>query len=664
MSIWLSLIIATSSLISLAIGYYVYSKRPHQISNQAFTLFTFGIFLWGIGFLFLQKTGNMIFDSIILFGVVIGLIGLVVFSKNIERPRFKKLEIREIIFLSPLVMSILGIPSNWYISEVIISTEGKVIPVNTEWFPFFALGIAFYLGVALINIISLTFHKNAQTQNKGLILLLSLGIFLIISAVANLLLPAFGMFDGNYLGFIAIGVLAFGIAYTVLFERLCNVRLVIQKFIVYMTMLAFVVSIYVLVIYCIGLLMLPSGVNTYLVVAVITTLLSSFSFPIIEKFLRRKTDQWLFHDHYQHDEEFLTLAQIMSNEITPDRIIHAFQNEMTRILKAKQVYFIVADPSTSLLSFTMKSLTYGKNIVVAVHFQGEYLGTIQVKEKRSNQEYSSKDYIFIHSSVQYFATKLWLSLQIQNLSNQVWNNKIQNNNNKTREVTHEEKNQLVTNLAHSLQTPLSMLRSEIEMFSTLNIHKDELIHLRAHELEQHIDKISNFITKIITASKYETTADHLVKTDVGKTLSDIAEYLSTIAQASTINFTYEIQYGHMVYLEPKVFEEMILNVVSNAFKYRRENINHTVSLHLEKHNEHFVKISIKDNGQGIDTSEIPFLYERWYRANKVQNGTGLGLYMVKKGIDAHKGRIRIESTLQEGTQVCIYLPITKENSQN
>ena len=54
--------------------------------------------------------------------------------------------------------------------------------------------------------------------------------------------------------------------------------------------------------------------------------------------------------------------------------------------------------------------------------------------------------------------------------------------------------------------------------------------------------MNNFITKIITASKYETTADHLVKTDVGKTLSDIAEYLSTIAQASTINFTYEIQY--------------------------------------------------------------------------------------------------------------------------
>ena len=156
----------------------------------------------------------------------------------------------------------------------------------------------------------------------------------------------------------------------------------------------------------------------------------------------------------------------------------------------------------------------------------------------------------------------------------------------------------------------------------------------------------------------------LYPSDGNKVISDIAEYLSTIAQASTINFTYEIQYGHMVYLEPKVFEEMILNVVSNAFKYRRENINHTVSLHLEKHNEHFVKISIKDNGQGIDTSEIPFLYERWYRANKVQNGTGLGLYMVKKGIDAHKGRIRIESTLQEGTQVCIYLPITKENSQN
>jgi signal transduction histidine kinase len=102
---------------------------------------------------------------------------------------------------------------------------------------------------------------------------------------------------------------------------------------------------------------------------------------------------------------------------------------------------------------------------------------------------------------------------------------------------------------------------------------------------------------------------------------------------------------------------MIWNVIINGIKYTQPDGEVTVSLQEKKD---IALITIQDNGIGISNSDLPLIFNRFYRVDKARSreegGTGLGLSICKFIVDAHKGSIDIESTLGEGTKFKIKLP--------
>ena len=102
---------------------------------------------------------------------------------------------------------------------------------------------------------------------------------------------------------------------------------------------------------------------------------------------------------------------------------------------------------------------------------------------------------------------------------------------------------------------------------------------------------------------------------------------------------------------------MITNLLSNAIKYSIDNGKIDIII---KETANTVIFKIKDNGLGIPEDELPFIFERFYRTDKSRNrktgGSGLGLAIVKSIVEAHDGKINVESQIDKGSCFEIILP--------
>jgi signal transduction histidine kinase len=105
------------------------------------------------------------------------------------------------------------------------------------------------------------------------------------------------------------------------------------------------------------------------------------------------------------------------------------------------------------------------------------------------------------------------------------------------------------------------------------------------------------------------------------------------------------------------FKQIMHNLLSNAYKYMKDKGEVLVSLNIENNS---ITIKVKDNGIGISKKDIPYIFERFYRTdmsrNKNTGGSGIGLTITKTLVEAHGGKISVESKLGEGTVFTVRFP--------
>ncbi len=113
-------------------------------------------------------------------------------------------------------------------------------------------------------------------------------------------------------------------------------------------------------------------------------------------------------------------------------------------------------------------------------------------------------------------------------------------------------------------------------------------------------------------------------------------------------------------MDPDRIEQVLTNLIDNAIRHTAENGCVTVT---QTRNAAGITIKVSDNGSGIPEEDLPFVFERFYKADKARTrgkaGTGLGLAIVKNIVDAHKGEITVQSIVDVGTTFIIFLPNAK-----
>ena len=243
---------------------------------------------------------------------------------------------------------------------------------------------------------------------------------------------------------------------------------------------------------------------------------------------------------------------------------------------------------------------------------------------------------------------------------------LQRANDQLRELD-KDKSEFVSIAAHQLRTPLSAIRWAHQMVMDGEAGKitDEQKALLA-QAQDSVQRMIDLVNNLLDADHLEFGQIQYVFSDINIVLllNEVIGELAPMARERKVKLDYStLDTPCSVRADPSRLKEAFLNVLNNAIKYTPEG--GTVSVQLTETND-TLTISIKDTGIGIPKDGQTRLFQKFVRmenAKKIDaNGSGLGLFIVKKIIDGHKGKITLES--EEGTGTTFYITLPKaKNSQ-
>lgn len=225
---------------------------------------------------------------------------------------------------------------------------------------------------------------------------------------------------------------------------------------------------------------------------------------------------------------------------------------------------------------------------------------------------------------------------------------------KERELN-DMKSRFVTMASHEFRTPLSTILSSISLVKKYNTENDK-IDKHVHRIKSAVTNMTLILNDFLSAEKLEEGKVFMRKEVfnlqllVNEILSEMGGILKT---GQKLDFTHKGT--SMVDLDIQMTRNIFLNLVSNAIKFSPENKNIKIVTEVTNNN---ITIQISDQGLGIPEDEQEHLFQRFFRAKNVMNiqGTGLGLNIVAKYLEAMNGRIEFESQLGLGTTFNITLP--------
>lgn len=224
----------------------------------------------------------------------------------------------------------------------------------------------------------------------------------------------------------------------------------------------------------------------------------------------------------------------------------------------------------------------------------------------------------------------------------------------------EQQNRFITDASHELKTPITSLKSEIEVsLRDRKLTLPEAKKLLGSNLEE-VNNLQYLTDNLIKLSKNQSINDRInfVPVSLKEVTEEAIKKVSRMAKNKTIAIHSEVKDAKFMADQQGLVEVFII-LLDNAIKYSPRGKE--VSLSSRK-NDSTVEIEIKDEGAGIDEGDLPHLFDRFYRADESRTkkntpGYGLGLSIAKQVIDKHGGTVRINSKPGKGTTFTIILPI-------
>lgn len=231
-------------------------------------------------------------------------------------------------------------------------------------------------------------------------------------------------------------------------------------------------------------------------------------------------------------------------------------------------------------------------------------------------------------------------------------------------LTHQEKlrQQFTADIAHELRTPLTSIRSYIEAFQDGVLPPNEQ---NLSVLNEEIDRLVGLATdlKDLNISEMGALQLHLSLINLKDLLKKVAYNLSPLIKEKDLDVVWNLPPAP-VELEgdERLLTRLFYNIIHNAYKYNSEHGGITIILDQAPDS---IEVRIKDNGPGIAPEDLPFIFERFYRADKSRSrasgGSGIGLALVSQIARLHQGSVEASSTPDVGSVFCVKLPRTQKN---
>ncbi len=224
------------------------------------------------------------------------------------------------------------------------------------------------------------------------------------------------------------------------------------------------------------------------------------------------------------------------------------------------------------------------------------------------------------------------------------------------------KSEFISMVSHELRTPLTVIKESIailndEIPGPLNPEQKDFLKIAV----THTDRLARLVNEVLDFQKLgsQQMTMHVTENNINQLVNDARESFLLKAQNKGIELSVELEDGlPLIFLDTDKIMQVLINFINNALKFTK---NGKITLKTRRFAQNAIQVSVQDQGIGIKNEDIPKLFKPFSqlaKANERETGTtGLGLAISKQIIEAHNGKIGVESVDGKGTTFYFVLPI-------
>ena len=236
----------------------------------------------------------------------------------------------------------------------------------------------------------------------------------------------------------------------------------------------------------------------------------------------------------------------------------------------------------------------------------------------------------------------------------------------TLQVREEYRKEFIGNVSHELKTPLFTVQGYILTLLDGAMDNKELREKYLERASKGIERFGYIIKDLDMITKLEVgdLSLNIEVFDIVELVENVFDMLEMKASVKNITLTFDMDYPDpiLVRADKERIQQVLENLIVNSIKYGRDKGTTEISIENLIKNKAIIRIT--DNGEGIEESNLPRLFERFYRVDKSgsrkEGGSGLGLSIVKHIIEAHNEKIYVESEYNVGSEFSFTLEKVEE----
>jgi len=695
-----------AGIFSLCLGLVVMiSGANKKNSRWPFVLFAVSVSIWAIFIsVFTFTSSPLIGQAVVSIYYIAALFiayAFLIFSLSFGGVRLSRSVV--LFALAPLIiMSICVAIPGVFISgvEVTDNTVELVRPL----YVIYALIFIVYVSIGLGSMAVRAFRNRRGVHLRALTT--SLLICMLGGAYFNLFLPWFGNYSFIALGPLFSFLMIFSVFYSIARHGLFDIRLAVVRTVTYILSLATLAAIYVVVAYLIfNQLLGQTSTISQTIINVGLTLTLAFIFQPVKRFFDHLTNRLFYKDGYNADDFYEALNKILTSTTDLRSLLKRTAMMLSTTFKSEEVFFFIytkqkgfvsagTDGHAKLPYADAEELRSFKNIVtidspsvtpqmrrmLASHKislvmpllrDGVLIGYVCMGEHKTST-YSRRDHRVLRTIADELVIAAQNALSVQEVKD-LNANLEQRIDAATRELRasnaqlqklDEAKDEFISMASHQLRTPLTSIKGYVSMLmdgdvGTVTSEQKHLLQEAFISSERMVRLIGDFLNVSRLQTGKFIIDRHPV--DLAKVIDEEVEGLGPNASARGMKFRYKMPKDFpLLDLDENKIQQVIMNFSDNAIYYSKENS--TIDINLAVVGNH-VEFTVKDTGIGVPHAEQDQLFNKFFRATNARkqrpDGTGVGLFLAKKVIDAHDGQIIFHSKEGEGSTFGFRLPIRK-----
>lgn len=677
-----------TGLLTFGITLFVYRGRKDAI-RQSFLLMGTGFSLWNISLVLMQIMKTPILVDFVFFIAIFHFGGLLLFAKTF--PQYSgTLPKKFYLYLAPMALLLaVALPFNLLVEKVIFHSDGSLEPVNGPAFIFFVIIASGYIAASLFLIIKKFISAKGIMKEQLRYLFLGLGASFFVVFIADILLPALGVFKFNILG-AASPVIFIGLtAYAIVRHRFMDIEIIIQKGLLYLITISAATALYFLTVFTIEEIFRKTLELTPLLGAVIAALAVIVGFPYFKEWFNKTTDHFFFKSSYNYYDAVKALSRALTSTLDFDKLLFSLEEIFKRNLKINKFLFLSTDVNITDFQVLKKVFINSREliiceelkyqtvdsrvkdllkkleaeIIVPIFNKGKLTAVFILGPKLSEETFSDKDIEFLNI----FSHQAGMALENVRLYEKIKSysggleEKVKKRTAELKQLF-DSQSRFLFDISHELQTPLSVAKGNLELLSKKENFKkiSDLKILRI--VNKTLDKMSLLINNLLSLARVDFSQNRLVKKPVklDNLIGGLYDDCQILAENKKINFHFQKINSAIVLGDQERLKELFLNLISNALKYT--NKGGKIEITLDKEGP-YAAVKVSDTGRGIAKEDMPHIFERFYKLSTNEptiDGFGLGLTICRQIAELHGGSIAVKSELGRGSEFIVKLPIYRE----